>query len=192
MQAYDSAIELQMCSFYESLSEKDRRRYAAIEAQKLGRGGISYIARVMCCDHHTIERGMAELCDDEALEQKRVREEGGGRKSAVETISGLEESFFKVIENYTAGSPVKSEQKRTNLTQQEIANGLKEYGIDVSVTVVKQLLDKHDFVRRKAQKSKTIAEFEDRDKQFAKIAQLKGEYMNTVNPIISIDTKKKS
>ena len=41
MRHYSSAIEDQMHSFYQSLSEKDRRRYAAIEATKLGRGGIS-------------------------------------------------------------------------------------------------------------------------------------------------------
>lgn len=41
MRHYSAAIEDQMRSFYQSLSEKDRRRYAAIEATKLGRGGIS-------------------------------------------------------------------------------------------------------------------------------------------------------
>jgi predicted transcriptional regulator len=191
MQQYNEEIEEQMRAFYESLSEKDRRRYAGIEAKKLGHGGISYIARVLKCDRQTVERGMQELVDREALEQKRIREEGGGRKSAIETIQGIEEAFMKVIENNTAGSPTKSNEKWTNLTQEEIVNGLKEKGINVSVTVVKQLLENQDFVKRKAQKSKSIAESEDRDKQFEKIAQLKVEYNNSPNPIISIDTKKK-
>lgn len=191
MQQYSEEIEEQMKAFYESLSEKDRRRYAGIEAKKLGHGGISYIARVLRCDRQTVERGMQELIDRQALEQKRIREEGGGRKSAIETIQGIEEAFMKVIENNTAGSPTKSNEKWTNLTQEEIVNGLKEQGINVSVTVVKQLLENQDFVKRKAQKSKSIAESEDRDKQFEKIAQLKVEYNNSPNPIISIDTKKK-
>lgn len=191
MQQYSEEIEEQMRAFYESLSEKDRRRYAGIEAKKLGHGGISYVARVLRCDRQTVERGMQELVDKQALEQKRIREEGGGRKSAIETIQGIEEAFMRVIENNTAGSPTKSNEKWTNLTQEEIANGLKEEGINVSVTVVKQLLENQDFVKRKAQKSKSIAESEDRDKQFEKIAQLKMEYNNSPNPIISIDTKKK-
>lgn len=191
MQQYSEEIEEQMRAFYESLSEKDRRRYAGIEAKKLGHGGISYIARVLRCDRQTVERGMQELVDREALKQKRIREEGGGRKTAIETIQGIEEAFMKVIENNTAGSPTKSNEKWTNLTQEEIVNGLKEKGINVSVTVVKQLLENQDFVKRKAQKSKSIAESEDRDKQFEKIAQLKVEYNNSPNPIISIDTKKK-
>lgn len=192
IQPYNNEIETQMRAFYQSLSEKDRRRYAAIEAKKLGHGAISYIARVLNCDANTIARGIEELSDREALEQRRIREVGGGRKRSLEAIPNLEEAFLKVIENHTAGSPMKASVKWTNLTRQQIAEGLKEEGIEVSVTVVKQLLEKHDFVRRKAQKSKSVGEFEDRDKQFSKIAQLKAEYMNSPNPIISIDTKKKS
>ena len=40
---YSPTIEAQMRAFYQSLSEKDRRRYAAIEACKLGHGGHSYM-----------------------------------------------------------------------------------------------------------------------------------------------------
>ena len=41
---YSPEIEHSMRMFHDSLSEKDRRRYAAIEAAKLGHGGIEYIA----------------------------------------------------------------------------------------------------------------------------------------------------
>ena len=44
-------IEINMLSFYESLSEKDRRRYAAIEAQKYGYGGITQISILFNCDN---------------------------------------------------------------------------------------------------------------------------------------------
>ena len=44
MDSYSSELEQQMQGFYHSLSEKDRRRYAAIEAVKLGWGGITYRA----------------------------------------------------------------------------------------------------------------------------------------------------
>ena len=43
IKAYSAEIETQMLNFYNSLSEKDRRRYAAIEASKLGYGGDTYI-----------------------------------------------------------------------------------------------------------------------------------------------------
>ena len=44
---YRPVIEAQMRAFYQSLSEKDRRRYAAVEVRKLDRGGLSYIANVL-------------------------------------------------------------------------------------------------------------------------------------------------
>lgn len=37
---YDTSIEQEMKKFYGTLSEKDKRHYAAIEALKLGYGGI--------------------------------------------------------------------------------------------------------------------------------------------------------
>ena len=191
MEPYSKEVEEKMKGFYKSLNEKDRRRYAAIEVEKLGYGGMSYIERVLGNDRNTILKGIGELADPEALEQQRIREKGGGRKKCLEIIPELETTFLEIIENYTAGSPMDGNIKWTNLTQEEIANHLKEKGIDISVTVVKQLLEKHNFVRRKAQKNKSIEEYEDRDKQFRKIAQLKEEYLASPNPIISIDTKKK-
>ena len=40
MGGYSAAVERHMVKLYESLSEKDRRRYAAVEAEKLGHGGV--------------------------------------------------------------------------------------------------------------------------------------------------------
>jgi len=54
MKSYPLAIEQHMHHFYQTLSEKDRRRYAAIEALKLGHGGITYICQLLDCDYSTI------------------------------------------------------------------------------------------------------------------------------------------
>ena len=66
---YSAEIEHSMRMFHASLSEKDRRRYAAIEAAKLGHGGVEYIARVLACDPKTIRHGLRDL---EAAEDKAV------------------------------------------------------------------------------------------------------------------------
>lgn len=50
-----------MREFCERLNERDRRHFAAIEADRLGRGGIEYISRVLKIDRKTIWAGMAEL-----------------------------------------------------------------------------------------------------------------------------------
>jgi hypothetical protein len=59
------------------------------------------------------------------------------------------------------------------------------------VPVVKQLLRKHGYVKRKAQKSKAMGKHADRNQQFENIARLKREYLESDNPILSMDTKKK-
>ena len=79
---YAPTVQHQMKAFYDSLSEKDRRRYAAVEAAKLGYGGVEYIASVLGCDRNTIRHGredVANLPGDEA--QDRVRKKGGSQKS---------------------------------------------------------------------------------------------------------------
>lgn len=70
-------------SFFESLSEKDRRRFAAVEAERLGHGGIQRVAELLECSTRTISRGLAELdslADDPAA--GRVRRPGAGRKKS--------------------------------------------------------------------------------------------------------------
>lgn len=181
-----------MRRFYQSLSEKDRRRYAAIEAFKLGWGGITYTSQLFDCDDKPIRDGMKELEDDAALGQSEIRRSGGGRKSAFETIEGLDAAFLRVIAQHTAGSPTDETVKWTNLTRQEIAQLLQPEGIKVSVTVVDQLLEKHHYRKRKAQKRLATGTHPQRNEQFENIEQLKKAYQAVGNPVLSMDTKKEN
>lgn len=82
MSTYAAGLERHMVEFYRSLSEKDRRRYAAVEAEKLGHGGVQYIADLFGCDPHTIRHGAADvgaLPADAAA--GRVRQKGGSPES---------------------------------------------------------------------------------------------------------------
>lgn len=74
---YSEETERRMRELYDSLSEKDRRRYAGVEAAKLGYGGVTYIAGLFDCDPKTIRRGTRELDDPPELPPGRVRREGG-------------------------------------------------------------------------------------------------------------------
>ena len=71
-----------MRMFHDSLSEQDRRRYAAIEAAKLGHGGIEYVADVLGCDPKTIRQGRQDLDQLPDGLQGRVRKKGAGRRGA--------------------------------------------------------------------------------------------------------------
>ena len=76
MDAYPVDVETKMKRLFGWLSEKDRRRYAAVEAAKLGHGGVEYIARVLSCDPKTIRQGLKELEEPEDPAAGRVRKKG--------------------------------------------------------------------------------------------------------------------
>ena len=77
-----AAVEKAMKTLYLSLRENDRRRYAAVEAAKLGHGGTEYISQVLGCDAKTIRQGQADLQELEELApadigpSDRVRKKG--------------------------------------------------------------------------------------------------------------------
>jgi hypothetical protein len=76
MEAYPVKVEAKMKRLFGWLSEKDRRRYAAVEAAKLGHGGVEYIARLLACDPKTIRQGLQELDQPEDLAAGRIRKKG--------------------------------------------------------------------------------------------------------------------
>src|SRR5882757_10795816 len=107
---YNPEIERLLCQYYQSLSEKDRRRFAALEAIKLGHGGTRYIAQVLGCDPQTVKDGMRELKqlpDDPA--GKRVRKPGGGRKKTEAQHPALLQHVQDTIEERIAGDPMRDD-----------------------------------------------------------------------------------
>jgi hypothetical protein len=76
MGTYAADVERMMKRLFDSLKESDRRRYAAVEAAKLGHGGIEYIARVLQCDPKTIRTGLGELGGGDDLDTGRSRKKG--------------------------------------------------------------------------------------------------------------------
>ena len=81
MEAYAGEIERKMKRLFDWLSEKDRRRYAAIEAAKLGHGGVEYVTRIFGCDPKTVWQGLQELEETEDPAAGRVRKKGGPQAS---------------------------------------------------------------------------------------------------------------
>jgi len=106
--------------------------------------------------------------------------------------SSLEENFLKVLQDYTAGDPMRADVKWTNLSRRQIARRVTALGTPVSRRVVSQLLRKHGYRRRKALKKKTMGPRNpNRNAQFKKITRLKKQYLKAGLPVISMDTKKK-
>ena len=193
MVPYSQETEQRMKRFYESLSEKDRRRYAGIEALRYGHGGRSYIAQVLGCSRRTVSKGAKEVSGLSTEEtESRIRRPGGGRKPYQETWVDIDEKFLHVLRDHTAGDPMDERVRWTDLSVKEIRQLLRdEHDIKVSKPVIRKLLKKHDYRRRKAQKKQTMKRVPKRNEQFENIVRLKDEYEAAGNPIVSMDTKKK-
>ncbi len=95
MKKYSFNVEKKIKRFYENLSEKDKRHYAAIEALKLGHGGISYLADILGCARQTISKGIYELETNTLVSNDRVRRPGGGRKPHTTQYPSINKSFLK-------------------------------------------------------------------------------------------------
>ena len=77
---YPPVVEAAMRHLYAALGERERRLYAATEALKLGRGGLSYVAHLLDCDPKTIRRGKRDLDQPEALPPGRSRKKGAAER----------------------------------------------------------------------------------------------------------------
>ena len=79
----------------------------------------------------------------------------------------------------------------TDLTPKHVREILAESDLDVSEHVVRQLFREAGYRRRQMLKYRDMGEHADRNAQFENIARIRGEYLNSGNPILSTDTKKR-
>jgi len=122
MQTYSREIEETMRNFYNTLDEKDRRRYAGVEALKLGHGGLNYIARILGCSRRTVRKGAKEISglssreiQERIQEPKRIRQAGGGRRCYNKKWPKINEKFLQVLHDHTAGEPMDEKVRWTNV-----------------------------------------------------------------------------
>src|SRR5947209_20161359 len=88
------------------LDERTRRLWAATEAQALGRGGLTLVAKVTGLSRRTIARGVRELtqCDDsKPLPRLRVRHPGAGRKPIIHHQPSLLAALEALVEPTSRG-----------------------------------------------------------------------------------------
>ena len=160
----------------------------------MGRGGTAYIAKLFGIDRKTVCKGKNEVrrLSVKEKQNKRIRKEGAGCKRYDQKYPDIDQKFLDILKNHTAGDPMDEKVKWTNLKVWQIVVLLKaEHEIQVSRHVVRQLLKKHNYCRRKAQKRLTKKHVENRNDQFENIVRLKKEFAEQGNPVVSMDTKKK-
>ena len=106
-------------------------------------------------------------------------------------MPALEDNFIQVVSDHTAGDPMREDVVWTYLSSTEIADRLARLGTPVGPDTVRGLLEEFGFAKRQAEKTKIMREVPFRNEQFENIARLRNQYLDSPNPIISMDTKKK-
>jgi Rhodopirellula transposase DDE domain len=103
----------------------------------------------------------------------------------------LEANLRHLLQEFTAGDPMREGVLWTNLSLRELSRRLVALGTPASRRTIRRLLRQLKLGRRTARKKKTMGHHPDRNAQFANIARLRREYEAAGDAVISIDTKKK-
>lgn len=190
IETYDEDTEEYMVLFFETLNEKSRRYYAAVEAKKLGHGGIIYISNLLDISERTIKRGLEELAKKKLL-KGRIRQSGGGRKKLEQVSPELLPALEKIIATHVGGCPVKG-IRWTYLNTSEITIRLSQAGYQVSEKVVDKLLRQLGLSKRQMKKDSVMKDaIEGRDEQFKIIESYRHFYLSRGYAVLSVDVKKK-
>jgi hypothetical protein len=76
----DKQLHQQMNLLLSRLDEQQRRWYVAVEAKRIGHGGVRLLSQITGLDEKTIQRGQAELAQGFAdCPPERIRAAGAGR-----------------------------------------------------------------------------------------------------------------
>jgi hypothetical protein len=102
----------------------------------------------------------------------------------------LEKQFDEVVNNHTAGCPVKGIQW-TYLSVTEIGQKLASKGLPQSRSILYRMLKKRRLGRRKMSKQVTMKTVDGRNEQFERINSLQKYYLLRGYAVLSIDVKKK-
>jgi transposase len=183
-------IESKYRGLSEELSERARRRWAAVEAASLGRGGISVVSEATGLAHSTIRRGILELNTGEAPPPGRQRRKGAGRRSVEVVDPCVRAVLERLVEPESRGDP-QSPLRWTCKSTRRLAEQLTAQGHPVGPTTVRRLLKKAGYSLQANRKTREGKAHPDRDAQFRFINGRVKAQQRRGQPAISVDTKKK-
>lgn len=96
-----------------------------------------------------------------------------------------------MLEVRTAGDPDDPDVLWTDLSPRQIAEAVSDMGTPVSPPVVQDWMEEQGLALHKIEKVLEGGQSPDRDVQFQRLAELKGQYLAARNPVFSMDTKAK-
>jgi transposase len=187
----DTGLARKFESLARVLDERTRRLVAAAEAEALGFGGVTAVARATGLSRGTVIRGMAELrIAPKPVSERRIRRQGAGRKKTIEQDATLKRDLESLVEPVTRGDP-ESSLRWTCKSVRQLAAELGRMGHRTSHRMVAQLLHEMDYSLQANRKTLEGSSHPDRDAQFHHISDRSREFQAERQPVISVDTKKK-
>jgi hypothetical protein len=173
------------------LDERTRRLVAAAEAEALGFGGVTAVARASELSRGTVIRGMAELkVAPKPTRGQRIRRKGAGRKRTIDQDATLKRDLESLVEPVTRGDP-ESPLRWTCKSVRQLAAELKRMKHKTSHRMVAELLHEMEYSLQANRKTLEGSSHPDRDAQFHHISDKSREFQAARQPVISVDTKKK-
>ena len=173
------------------LDERVRRLVAAAEAEALGFGGVTAVARASGLSRGTVIRGMAELkVAPKPARGQRIRRKGAGRKRTIDQDATLKRDLESLVEPVTRGDP-ESPLRWTCKSVRQLTAELKRMKHQTSHRMVAELLHEMDYSLQANSKTLEGSSHPDRDAQFQHISDKSLEFQAAHQPVISVDTKKK-
>lgn len=189
MESSDSTLRKKIIELMPHLNERQKRIYLSSEANSIGRGGTTLISRLSNVSRPTIIKGKNDL-KSPPLEMPRSRKTGGGRKSIQEKHPEIIEELDKLIEPLTLGDPM-TPLRWTCKSTRNLAEELQKKNFKISHVVVSNILKEMGYSLQANKKTQEDGNHPDRNKQFEYINDTSKEYIQSSDPVISIDTKKK-
>ena len=187
----DTGLARKFESLARVLDERTRRLVAAAEAEALGFGGVTAVARATGLSRGTVIRGIAELrIAPKPVSERRIRRQGAGRKKTIEQDATLKRDLESLVEPVTRGDP-ESSLRWTCKSVRQLAAELGRMGHRTSHRMVAQLLHEMDYSLQANRKTLEGSSHPDRDAQFHHISDRSREFQAERQPVISVDTKKK-
>ncbi|MBV9530613.1 MAG: ISAzo13 family transposase [Bradyrhizobium sp.] len=172
------------------LNEQSLRRFVAMEARALGRGGISLMSRISGLARSTIYHGLSDIRDRVSAPSGRVRKPGAGRKKKSSEDPTLVADLKSLVEPTTRGDPMQP-LLWTTRSLRNLVNALATKGHKVCPTVVGNLLRDMGYSLQANSKTREGDQHIDRDAQFRYINTQAMAFLAANEPLISVDTKKK-
>ena len=173
------------------LDERGRRVWAAVEAEALGYGGQSIVAKATGLSRTTLHsEGLEKAQDPPANHRIRIRKEGGGRKKLTQQEPKLLSALEALVEPTTRGD-LESALRWTCRSTRQLAAALKAQGYRIGHQTVASLLDDLGYSLQGNQKTTEGSSHPDRDAQFKYIQRRVEEFQSRGQPVVSVDTKKK-